>query len=162
MLLVGQVVLTLVMIYVGLTTLHNLHTMIRLPCQAGPASSLPLVSVLIPARNETLNISACLEAVLSQDYPRFEVFVLDDDSSDDTAVIIGWYAAADPRLRLLRGAPLPEDWQGKSWACHQLYGQARGEWLLFLDADARSRRDTISSAVAAAYNHHLDLLSLGN
>ncbi len=160
MLVIGQVILTVIMIYVALTTLYNLRTMVRLPTSARLADSSALVSVLVPARNEALKIAVCLEAVLQQDYPNFEVLVLDDGSTDDTAHIVEHIAAADPRVRLLRGAPLPDGWQGKAWACQQLSEQAHGEWLLFLDADTRPRQDAVSCAVAAAEHDHIDLLSL--
>ncbi|MHB9032011.1 MAG: glycosyltransferase family 2 protein [Anaerolineae bacterium] len=160
MLVVSQVLLTLLMIYVALTTLHNLRTMIRLPVARASGTNQPLVSVLIPARNEAHNLPTSLASVLRQAYPHLEVLVLDDDSRDETSAVVEQFAAQDDRLRLLHGALLPEGWQGKSWACHQLYEQSHGEWLLFLDADTRLRSDAIASAVAAAQQGSLDMLSL--
>jgi glycosyltransferase involved in cell wall biosynthesis len=64
-----------------------------------------------------------------------EILVLDDESADGTALVIEQAAAADPRIRRLRGAPVPPGWTGKTWACHQLAEAARGELLVFCDAD---------------------------
>ncbi len=95
----------------------------------------PLISILIPARNEEANIGVCLESLRQQDYPNFEILVLDDSSTDGTADIVSRIAAEDSRVRLLRGKPLPQGWAGKPFACHQLAQEARGSWLLFTDAD---------------------------
>lgn len=155
-----QLFITVVMIYVLWTTLYNLRHMLRLPSEAPCPWPPPLVSVLVPARNEARNIRACLESLLKQDYPNLEILVLDDDSSDATPEIVRQLAAHHPRLRLLSGQPLPPDWHGKAWACQQLAQHARGEWLLFVDADTRLRSDCLSSALAVAWANGLDLVSL--
>jgi chlorobactene glucosyltransferase len=95
--------------------------------------------VLIPARDEAEQIGAALQCLLTQDYPAFEVLVLDDQSSDGTgeaARRAGEHVSAG-RLRVLAGAPLPPGWLGKNWACHQLAQAAHGEVLVFSDADVR-------------------------
>jgi glycosyltransferase involved in cell wall biosynthesis len=98
-------------------------------------------SVLVPARNEARSIGALLESVLTEDVE--EIIVCDDNSSDETSAIVASYAARDPRVHLLRGAPLPHGWVGKPHACHQLAQCARGERWLFLDADVRLERDAL-------------------
>ena len=95
----------------------------------------PLVSVIVPARNEAHCISCCLRSLLAQDYPRFEVIVVDDCSEDGTSAIVSRLAKGDEKLRLVQGAPVPEDWMGKAHAAYQGYRLAAGEWLLFTDAD---------------------------
>lgn len=155
-----QAFASVVMLYVLLTALYNLRFMPRLPWDAPLPQSLPLVSVLVPARNEERNIGACLESLMAQDYPRMEILVLDDDSSDATAAVVETMAGRDGRIRLLRGKPLPVDWHGKAWACHQLAQATHGEWLLFADADTRHRPNSVSSALALAHARNLDLLSL--
>lgn len=129
--------------------LTNLFSLRRLGRHRAP-EPLPPVSVLIPARNEERNIVPCLESLLRQDYPQFEIAVLDDDSRDAThALVEGLVATSGGRLRLLRGAPLPPGWLGKHWACHQLAQEARYDLLLFADADTVHHPSTVREAVAA-------------
>ena len=160
MLVYYQLLVTFASLYVLLTTLYNLRHMLRLPSQEALPRTLPLVSVLIPARNEARNIRDCLASLAAQDYPHLEILVLDDDSSDATPEMVQEVTARHGHIRLLHGQPLPPDWHGKAWACHQLSQEARGEWLLFVDADTRHRPNCISAAMAVACSHSLDLLSL--
>lgn len=90
----------------------------------------PSVSILIPARNEAHNLPKLLESIRSQALQPLEVIVIDDGSTDDTARI-----AASLGATVLPSRPLPEGWRGKPWACHQGSRLAKGELLLFLDAD---------------------------
>ena len=96
---------------------------------------LPLVSVIVPARNEAHQIGRCVQSLLGQDYPRFEVIVVDDCSDDETNAVVSRLAERDKRLRLVHGVPLPADWLGKAHAVQQGYRKAAGQWLLFTDAD---------------------------
>lgn len=131
----------------------------ELPLAEAGADS-PLVSVLVPARNEARGIEDCLRAVLAQRYPRLEVVATDDCSTDRTGAILEQLAREDARLTALRGLPKPVDWDGKCWTLHQAVGWAHGEWLLFLDADARARPELVASLMALAVDRELDLLSL--
>ena len=79
----------------------------------------PRVSLLVPARNEARNIEACAHGLLNQDYPDFEVIILDDESSDGTGEILERLAAQHSRLRVIKGQALPAGWLGKNWACQQ-------------------------------------------
>ncbi len=100
-----------------------------------PPEQKPYVSILIPTRNEEENIARRVRSLLAQDYPTFEILVLNDQSSDATPAILSQLAANEPRLAVLAGKAPPEDWIGKNWACHQLAGQAHGAFLFFTDAD---------------------------
>jgi len=131
-----------------LIAVSNLVVMRRLGSYPAPAS-FPRVSVLVPARNEETNIEPCIRSLLGQDYPNFEVLALDDHSGDRTGRILAALATEDGRLRVLQGKPLPPDWLGKHWACHQLAEAASGEWLLFVDADTRHHRHALRDAVGA-------------
>ncbi|MCQ4088104.1 glycosyltransferase family 2 protein [Saccharibacillus sp. JS10] len=117
-----------------------------------PIEGRPLVSVLIPARDEERNIEDCVRHVLASDDSEFrlEVIVYDDDSSDDTSSIVREIAMEDTRVGLMQGAELPEGWKGKTYACHSLAERASGSWYLMLDADVRigklAIRDTLRSA----------------
>jgi chlorobactene glucosyltransferase len=119
----------------------------------------PFISVLVPARDEEQNIGACLESLQKQDYPNFEVLVLDDNSVDGTAGIVSRLAAADNRIKLISGEPLPEDWAGKPFACYQLAQQAGGDWLLFVDADTVHAPHMLRSVLEAALKLKVSLLS---
>ena len=110
----------------------------------------PFVSILVPARDEEANIETCLQSLRKQDYPNFEVLVLDDNSADNTANIVEQMAAKDSRLQLIRGEPLPEDWAGKPFACYQLAKKSRGSWLLFVDADTVHAPHMLRSVLALA------------
>ncbi len=124
----------------------------------------PLVSILIPARNEASNIAHCLRSLLNQDYPNIEIIVLDDNSEDATFSIVDMLARPtdDPqlRLRLIKGQELPEGWLGKNFACHQLAAAAAGQFLLFTDADTAHNANSVSSALAALLREKADFLTL--
>jgi hypothetical protein len=91
------------------------------------------VSLLVPVRDEARVLPETLPTWLAQGAD--EVVVLDDGSSDATPALLAAAAKDAPTLRVVRGAPLPEGWSGKNWACHQLAGVARGDVLVFTDAD---------------------------
>jgi chlorobactene glucosyltransferase len=131
-----------------LIALRNLRALRRLG-EWGLPPRFPRLSVPVPARNEETNIDPCVRSLLAQEYPDFEVLVLDDESSDATAQILASLAAEDDRLQVLKGRPLPSDWLGKHWACHQLAQAAQGELLVFTDADTRHHPHTLRDAVAA-------------
>jgi chlorobactene glucosyltransferase len=122
-------------------------------------SPAPLVSVLIPARDEEVNIRTCLDSLKRQDYPNFEVLVLDDNSVDRTALIVQEMANQDKRIRLVAGEPLPEDWAGKPFACYQLAQRARGDWLLFVDADTVHAPGMLRGVMSVALKKKISLLS---
>ena len=122
-------------------------------------SELPQISVLIPARNEEANIKACVESLLKQDYPGFEVLVLDDHSTDRTRLILEEISQRESRLTVVNGEPLPDGWLGKHWANHQLARRATGELILFTDADTRHAPDTLRDSVSALVARRADLLT---
>jgi chlorobactene glucosyltransferase len=132
-----------------------------------PQAAGPLVSVIIPARNEAVNIEECVRSAAATDYQAVEVIVVDDRSSDGTAEIVERIAVAlEARggvrvgVRLVRGAELPVGWFGKQWAMVQGYRAAQGELLLFMDADTRQHPELIPRAVRALQVERVDLLSV--
>jgi chlorobactene glucosyltransferase len=131
------------------------------PAPAPAPEQAPLISVLVPARNEARNIAPCVRSLLSQDYPNFELIVLDDHSEDGTAELIRELGVSESTTphRLLKGDPLPAGWTGKGWACHQLAGAARGQFLFFTDADTEHAPGTLSALLAYAERRRADLLS---
>jgi chlorobactene glucosyltransferase len=119
-----------------------------------------LVSVIVPARNEAAVIETVVRSVLASTYQPLELVVLDDRSTDETAAIVERLAAEDARLRLVRGEPLPEGWYGKPWACVQGYAAARGDLLLFTDADTRHEPELLARAVGALRAERADLVTV--
>lgn len=120
----------------------------------------PLVSVLIPARNEEKNIGRCLRSLSKQDYHNLEILVLDDNSSDGTGRVVEELSKKDTRIRLIRGRSLGRGWKGKSYACHQLSGEATGEYYVFTDADTLHFPNSVSSSLGALISARLDALSI--
>src|SRR5437016_4481102 len=99
-------------------------------------SETPLVSVLVPARNEQHRVlSECIRSLLAQDYGRFEVIAVNDRSTDATGAILETLAKNDDRLRVIEGEEPPAGWLGKPSAMQQAFNHARGEWILATDAD---------------------------
>jgi len=141
----------------------NQRNLLR-PLPPGAPRGAPAVTVVVPARNEEINVRQCLSRLLKQNYPasRLELLLVDDHSVDDTVSIALSLAQRDSRLSVLRGPPLPSRWTGKSHACWTGAQAAatRTEWLCFLDADVRAEPELLSRAVAAAVCQRLDLLSL--
>jgi chlorobactene glucosyltransferase len=117
----------------------------RWPAVAGG----PAVSVLVPARDEADNLRALIPALLLSCYARLEVVILDDGSGDDTLAVARDLAQRDFRIRTVEGLALPPGWTGKNWACHQLSRHARGDILLFCDADVRPGPGAVGRTVAA-------------
>jgi chlorobactene glucosyltransferase len=132
---------------------------LRIPRDKGLPVPPPLVSVIIPARDEQKNIGCCLTSLLRQDYANFEVIVLDDGSSDATPEIVAGIAAKDSRLRLMFGKPLPQGWAGKPHACYQAAQEATGDWLLFVDADTEATPDMLCRVIAEAIRQKATLMS---
>jgi chlorobactene glucosyltransferase len=125
-----------------------------------PPAAGTLVSVVVPARNESAVIETVVRSVLASTYEPLELVVLDDRSTDETAAIVERLAAEDARLRLVRGEPLPEGWYGKPWACLQGYRAARGGLLLFTDADTRHEPELLARAVGALRAEQADLVTV--
>jgi chlorobactene glucosyltransferase len=128
------------------------------PPDVGPNG--PLVSVIIPARNEARNIERCVRSVLSTTYPNLEVIVVDDHSSDGTGDIARRIAASDPRLGVVPAPDLPPGWFGKQWACASGARMASGSLLCFTDADTTHAPDLLPRAVNEMRGRHADLLTV--
>jgi len=123
-------------------------------------SDAPLVSVICPARNEEKHIAEFVRAALRTAYPRIELIVVDDHSTDGTGALARRAGAADARVRVVDPPPLPNGWFGKQWACHVGAQHARGEILLFTDADTRHAPDLVTRSVHAMRRRRSDLLSV--
>jgi chlorobactene glucosyltransferase len=121
--------------------------------------ALPLVSLLVPARNEAHNLSTTLPLFLKSDYPNLEIIVLDDQSEDETGALLARAATMDSRLRVISGQPLPPGHNGKNWACQQLANEANGAFLVFCDADVSLGSRAISQSVAHLQHNGAGILT---
>jgi hypothetical protein len=132
-------------------TVWNLSQLPRADQQplAVPVRQRPMVSVCIPARNEATNIEACVQGLLASTHEHLEVLVYDDQSTDATPSIIAGLQRKDVRVRSVPTISLPEGWNGKQHACYRCALAAKGEWLLFTDADVRFEPGAISAAINA-------------
>jgi chlorobactene glucosyltransferase len=138
----------------------NTWFLVKVEPVAEPLPEYPFVSVCVPARDEERDIEACLTSLLNQDYPQFEVIVVDDNSTDETPGIIESLQERHANLISIQGAALPADWYGKPFALHQAGQKARGELLLFTDADPVFQPYALTTAVHLIQKHGLDMVSL--
>ena len=126
----------LVMLRIGLSRLHK------------PAStSTPSVSILIAARNEAQNIAPCLESLLAQDYPKdkYEIIVIDDDSTDGTAAIVKRYQGTDQRIKLIDAGENPENLGPKKNAIRWGIQASKSDILITTDADCTPPKNWLST-----------------
>ena len=131
----------------------------KLPPLPEPVT-LPRLSVVVPARDEGSVIARAIGSLLEQDYPDLEVIVVDDRSSDTTGAVLHELATSDRRLLVLRIDELPAGWLGKNHALWRGADGARGEWLLFTDADVVFATSALRQAVTYAVTEGLDHLTL--
>lgn len=125
-----------------------------------PLTVNPFLSLLIPARDEADNLPGLTRALLDQTYRNFELIVYDDHSRDATPQILDDLSRKHDRVRWVRGEDLPDGWTGKNHACYRLAKEARGELLLYLDADVSVSPDLLEKAVAYFTRKKLSLLSI--
>jgi len=125
-----------------------------------PDADCPRVSILVAARDEAAKLPEALPTLLAQDYPRYEVIVVDDRSRDATREILDEFSRADKKLKVLHLTDLPNGWLGKPHALATAYGEATGDWLVFADADVRFAPDLLRRALALVLQRRWDHLTL--
>lgn len=148
--------------------IHNQYQLDIVVEPVPPPSEAPLISVCVPARNEDRNIGRCVEALLAQTYPNFEIIVLDDRSTDSTGEILRRYAAPRPDdqdrqndvLTVLNGSDLLPGWAGKPHALTQAAAAAHGECLCFVDADTFVTPEALAAVYAKALETKADLFTI--
>lgn len=153
---------TIALLYMLATALHNYISFPRLaPAEEQHIAAVgPPVSVLIPARNEAERIGPTLRSLLASPYPAFEIWVLDDASGDETAQLARRATAGDARVQIVSGAPLPQGWLGKNWACWQLAQLARHDLLLFTDADVHWTPEALGAVIQQMNETQAGLLTV--
>ncbi len=181
------VILSTIGLFLGLFLTVWIHSRTQLEIPVSPKDIpenylAPLISIIIPARNEEKNIRRCVESLLDQTYPNFELVVVDDRSTDATLEILDEILrytqvdkgeaqgdleknpedkrSAKPRMRIIQGAELPRGWAGKPHALVQGAEEARGKWLCFIDADTFASPHLISSTYLAAKQHQAELFTI--
>lgn len=122
--------------------------------------SHPLVSVVLAARNEEKALERCVLSLVQQTYRQLEIILINDRSDDATGKIMSKLEAAYPNVTVIEITELPERWMGKSHALYQGTKQAKGEWLLFTDADILFEPSCIAKAITYSQRHSLDHLTM--
>jgi chlorobactene glucosyltransferase len=167
--LLGIIIASSVMLILGIIITWQLHASTQLPLAVDPSvkpgdeldhDQTPLISVIIPARNERRNILRCIQALVEQAYPNYEIIVVDDRSTDGTLEMLEHLAVENSRLHVFQGDELESGWAGKPHALVQGARQARGEWLCFMDADTFACQELLSSTLGTALNVHADMFSI--
>ncbi len=119
----------------------------------------PLVSVIIPVRNQEGTVEACIDSLVGSHYPQREIIVVEGRSEDRTKDILGRF---EEQITVLSEPPLPRGWVGKNWACHEGYVRAKGDFLLFTDGDTVHHPDLLLRAVTFSLENDVDLLTLSS
>ena len=123
-------------------------------------NTFPRVSIILPARNEERYICRCIDSLIKQDYPDFEIVLVNDESSDKTLEIMNEYQKSYPDIKVLSVNRPNDDWIGKNWACYQGYLKSNGNLLLFTDADSYHSENTMSLAVQNINHYDLDAITI--
>lgn len=146
MLIEGILVLTLLVDIVVAVKLFRAFKLLGFPRSEDESlDHMPSVTICVTARNETHAMTQCLERIVTADYPKLEVIVLDDGSRDNTSILIKSFAHAG--VRFIEGKELPHGWLGKNYAQSVLAKEASGEYVFFLDVDTQIEHHTVSRAV---------------
>ena len=122
--------------------------------------TFPKVSVIVPALNEEQYIAKCLDSLVEQDYPNFEIIAINDSSTDRTGEIMDQYSKNDRRLVVIDADPAPKGWVGKNWACYQGYLRSSGDILLFTDADTVHSSQLMTRAISVMMAQKLKALTV--
>ncbi|MDX1372508.1 MAG: glycosyltransferase family A protein, partial [Nitrososphaeraceae archaeon] len=122
--------------------------------------SLPKVSIIVPARNEANYIKKCIDSLLKQTYPNFEIILVNDSSSDSTLNILKDYEKHNSNIITLDIQTRPDDWIGKNWACYNGYLKASGNLLLFTDADSYHSKTSLEMSVSFLDSNKLQALTI--
>jgi chlorobactene glucosyltransferase len=160
MLITALVLLLLVIVAIIARDLQSASRVPLLEPLLEPPTSLPSLTVIIPARNEAARIGRCLAGLAEQQFPDLNVLVLDDSSTDGTADVVRSFRDRLPGVEVVRGAPLPDGWAGKCWACWQAANATDAAWIMFLDADTAPLPGMVARLLQYASTERLDLLTL--
>lgn len=147
-------------VYFLLSMIKSIKESPRLERIKNIKNTFPRVSIILPARNEERYIRRCIDSLIKQDYPDFEIVLVNDESSDKTLEIMNEYQNSYPDIKVLSVNRPNDDWIGKNWACYQGYLKSNGNLLLFTDADSYHSENTMSLAVQNINHYDLDAITI--
>lgn len=147
-------------IYLLLFMIKSLVQSPRLERIKNIRNNFPRVSIIVPARNEEKHIRKCVDSLLKQDYPDFEIILVNDESSDKTLEIMKEYIKSNFSIKVLNVNQPGHDWIGKNWACYQGFLKSTGKLLLFTDADSYHSENTLSLSVQNINHYKLDAITV--
>lgn len=153
-----EIILIISLSVFTLVSIYNLLTAPVLTAKLNTRTQQKLVSILIPARNEEKNIFNCINSAINQTYTNLEIIVLDDNSTDKTFEIAS--GINHKNLKIIKGDRLPYNWLGKNWSCYQLAEKAKGNYLLFIDADVMISPTAVEAAVSEIEQNNFSLISV--
>lgn len=160
MLLIAFLIFNTITLLALAALMHSFFATFRTVSQCAiPSDQLPSISVIVPVRNEETKVARCLESLAKQDYPEFEIVVIDDKSTDSSGQIIADLAERYPGIKVVQGRESRPGWLGKCNALHHGSPQAKGEWLVFSDADTFHHPNSLRDAVGAAIQYKVDMIS---
>jgi chlorobactene glucosyltransferase len=154
--IIYAVAIVVVLLFQAAIGVHFKYTLKEEKLPAHP----PLISAVVPARNEERNIDRCAHGLVHQDYPHLELVFVDDDSRDATPDILAQYAKQDSRVKVVHTSSKPDGWNGKQWACHAGALAATGGWVCFMDADTYAEPHLLRRTIAFAMARQIDMLTL--
>lgn len=147
-------------IYLLFFMINSLRKSPRLEKIKNINKTFPMVSIIVPARNEERYIRKCVDSLVKQDYHDFEIILVNDESSDKTLEIMNEYQNSYSTIKVLNVNRPDADWTGKNWACYQGYLNSKGDLLLFTDADSYHSETTMSLVVQNIKHYRLDAITV--
>ncbi len=145
-----------ILLFAGYEYLTLMHFP-ALPTRAEAISELPLVSIILPVRNQAKTVSQCVDSLVHLDYPNKEIISVEGHSTDGTQKILRKFR---DQIMLVEEEPLPPGWVGKNWACHLGYQRAKGELFLFTDGDSVHSHDSLNRTVNYLQTTNADMVTV--
>ncbi len=145
-----------ILLFAGYEYLTLMHFP-ALPTRTEAISEPPLVSIILPVRNQAKTVSECVDSLVHLDYPNKEIISVEGHSTDGTQGILRKF---QDKIILVEEEPLPPGWVGKNWACHLGYRRAKGELLLFTDGDSVHSHDSLNRTVNYLQTTNADMVTV--
>ena len=151
----------LISIFLALFIVWTIINLTFLPKLNGkhPLVKQPLISVLVPMRNEANNVKNCIHMLKNLSYKNLEIIIYEDQSTDQTFTLLQQAIGQDTRFKIIPGVPLKKGWIGKVHACDQLRQYAKGDYLCFVDADVTLHPDVLSYSLERAIHDQASLIT---